>query len=182
MTRSTARSLDGLDKAAAWLSDNLPPDNVATVVHGDYKPDNVIFSAKDPKLIAVLDWEMATIGDPLADLGWLLSYWGDPGDPFPFPDYVPEGYPSRFNTNNRITAEKGFPDHETLISMYERKSGRTVKYLDFYIIFSVFKLSVILEGLYMQYLEQTAVNPQNARYEWEVPLLVDRLQRLISAT
>ncbi len=182
LTRSTSRSLDGLDKAAAWLSDNLPPDNVATVVHGDYKPDNVIFSAEDPKLIAVLDWEMATIGDPLADLGWLLSYWGDPGDPFPFPDYVPEGYPSPFNTNNRLTAEKGFPDHETLISMYERKSGRTVKYLDFYIIFSVFKLSVILEGLYMQYLEQTAVNPQNARYEWEVPLLVDRLKRLISAT
>ena len=52
----------------------------------------------------------------------------------------------------------------------------------FFRFFSVFKLSVILEGLYMQYLEQTAVNPQNARYEWEVPLLVDRLQRLISAT
>ena len=165
-----------------WLNKYIPKKSDISIVHGDYRIGNLMYDINLKSIKAVLDWELSTIGDPLADLGWLLSYWGDPGDPFPFPDYVPEGYPSPFNTNNRLTAEKGFPDHETLISMYERKSGRTVKYLDFYIIFSVFKLSVILEGLYMQYLEQTAVNPQNARYEWEVPLLVDRLQRLISAT
>ena len=176
LTRSASRSLDGLDKAAVWLADNLPPENIATVVHGDYKPDNVIFSGTSPDLIAVLDWEMATIGDPFADVGWLLSYWGDPDDPMPVPDYIPSGYPVP-----RITAGEGFADHETLLALYEKKSGRSIENIDFYIVFSVFKLAVILEGLYMQYLDKTAVNPKNARYEWEVPMLVDRLQRLISA-
>ena len=175
LTRSTARSLDGLDKAAVWLNEHLPPENISTVVHGDYKPDNVVFSSSRPELIAILDWEMATIGDPFADVGWLLSYWGDPGDPLPFPDYIPSGYPIP-----RITAEEGFVDHETLIAMYEKKSGRSIQNIDYYMAFSVFKLAVILEGLYMQYLDQTAVNPKNARYKWEVPMLVDRLQRLIA--
>jgi aminoglycoside phosphotransferase (APT) family kinase protein len=119
---------------------------------------------------------MATIGDPFADVGWLLSYWGDPDDPMPVPDYIPSGYPVP-----RITAGEGFADHETLLALYEKKSGRSIENIDFYIVFSVFKLAVILEGLYMQYLDKTAVNPKNARYEWEVPMLVDRLQRLISA-
>ena len=61
----------------------------ATVVHGDYRLDNVMFGAEEPHVVAIFDWEMATVGDPLADVGWLLSYWGDPGDPPPPPGWDP---------------------------------------------------------------------------------------------
>ena len=80
LTVGKVRELPGLAEVSAWLANNCPATGDSTVVHGDYKLDNVMFASDAPaRLIAIFDWEMATIGDPLADLGWLLHTWGAPG-------------------------------------------------------------------------------------------------------
>ena len=171
LTRPETRDLPGLDETVAWLQARLPQDSGAAVVHGDYRLENVMFAADEPRVVAIFDWEMATIGDPLADLGWLLSYWGDPGDP-----PVPPGW----DEPALVSARDGFPDHHELIAMYEAQSGRSMRNVAFYHVFAVFKLAVILEGLYMQHLRETGANPDSARFEWFVPVLVGRAQRLMA--
>lgn len=166
-TRPRTRDLPGLDEVTRWLQAHLPEDGGVTVVHGDYKVDNVMFDAAQPHLIAIFDWEMATIGDPLADLGWLLSYWHDPAQP------------QAADEQPRLTALEGFPSIPEMTSRYEQKSGRSMRNFAFYHVLAVYKLAIILEGLYMHYLESTASNPESARFEWQVPQLVERAQRII---
>jgi len=132
--------------------------------------NNVMFAIAQPRLIAIFDWEMATIGDPLADLGWLLSTWGDPGDP---------PGTRRRNEGPVLTTAEGFPGGEEMAALYGQKSGRTMKHFAFYHVLAVYKLAIILEGLYMHYLEKTASNPGAAEFEWHVPVLVDRMHRLM---
>jgi len=170
LTRPRTRELPGLDEATAWLRARIPAEADVSVVHGDYKLDNVIFAADEPRLLGILDWEMATIGDPLADLGWLLSTWGDQGDP-----------PGTRQLNNRstLTELEGFPGREEMAARYEAKSGRSMKHFGFYSVLAVYKMAIILEGLYMHYLERTASNPGAADFEWYVPVLIDRMHRLM---
>jgi aminoglycoside phosphotransferase (APT) family kinase protein len=170
LTRPRTRELPGLDSATDWLKSRIPEAGGVSVVHGDYKLDNVMYDNDEPRLIAIFDWEMATIGDPLADLGWLLSTWGDPGDPP--------------NTRRRVegpvlTTAEGFPSGDEMAAMYGEKSGRTMKHFAFYHVLAVYKLAIILEGLYMHYLEKTASNPGAAEFEWHVPVLVDRMHRIM---
>ena len=172
LTRPQTRDLPGLDAIVGWLRSRMPADAGTTVVHGDYRLDNVMFAADEPRVVAIFDWEMATVGDPLADVGWLLSYWGDPGDPPPPAGWEPPAH---------LSAREGFPDREELIAMYEEASGRSMRRVAFYHVFAVFKLAIILEGLYMQHLQETAANPDSARFEWFVPVLVERAQRLMEA-
>ncbi len=170
LTRPRTRALPGLDAVTDWLRKRIPATDAVSIVHGDYKLDNVMYANDQPRLIAIFDWEMATIGDPLADLGWLLSNWGDPGDP-----------PSTrtLNEGPRVTGLEGFPGVDAMAALYERKSGRSMKHFAFYHVLAVYKLAIILEGLYMHYLEKTASNPASAEFEWYVPVLVDRMHRLM---
>jgi aminoglycoside phosphotransferase (APT) family kinase protein len=170
LTRPRTRQLPGLDSATDWLKARIPESAGSSVVHGDYKLDNVMFANDQPRLIAIFDWEMATIGDPLADLGWLLSTWGDPGDP---------PGTRRRNEGPVLTTAEGFPSGEEMAALYGEKSGRTMKHFAFYHVLAVYKLAIILEGLYMHYLEKTASNPGAAEFEWHVPVLVDRMHRLM---
>ena len=170
LTRPRTRALPGLDSATEWLRTRIPEAGGVSVVHGDYKLDNVMFGATEPTLIAIFDWEMATIGDPLADLGWLLSTWGDPGDP---------PGTRRLNEAPPITTREGFLSGEEMAARYEAKSGRSMKHFAFYHTLAVYKLAIILEGLYMHFLEKTASNPGAAEFEWYVPVLVDRMHRIM---
>lgn len=173
LTQPRTRPLPGLDALTDWLRSNMPEEQPPTIVHGDYKMDNVMFAPDEPKLIAIFDWEMATIGDPLADLGWLMSYWGETGDPPPPPKWqTREGPP--------LTTLEGFPTQDEMAALYEMRTGRSMKAFAFYHVFAVYKLAIILEGLYMHYLEATASNPESARFEWQVPALVDRAHRIIA--
>ncbi len=171
LTRPRTRELAGLDAVTSWLGEHLPAPGAVTVVHGDYKLDNVIFSNTEPRALAILDWEMATVGDPLADLGWLLSYWG------PVDDQPPPGQ----ELIGELTREPGFPSIEEMLARYEAKSGRSMRDFAFYHVLAVYKLAIILEGLYMHYLEATASNPDSAKFEWYVPMLIGRMQRLMKA-
>jgi aminoglycoside phosphotransferase (APT) family kinase protein len=174
LTRPRTRELPGLDSATAWLKRRLPPPGGVSVVHGDYKLDNVMYANDAPKLIAIFDWEMATVGDPLADLGWLLSTWGDPGDPPPPPEYA-----AMTGGRTPLTAGEGFPALGELAARYEAKSGRSMRDFAFFHVLAVYKLAIILEGLYMHYLEATASNPESARFEFQVPMLIDRAHRIM---
>ena len=170
LTLPRTRALPGIHEVTEWLKRHLPTQSATTIVHGDYKLDNVMFAPHPARLAAIFDWEMATLGDPLADVGWLISYWGPTGDP---PEPEPKG-------SNYITSQPGFSSQEDLIARYEEKTGRTMQHLAFYHCFAVWKNAIILEGLYRHYLEGTASNPKANEFEWKVPQFVDRAHRIMA--
>jgi aminoglycoside phosphotransferase (APT) family kinase protein len=173
LTKPRTRELPGLDAITSWLREHMPESGAATVVHGDYKLDNVMFETSEPKLVAIFDWEMATIGDPLADLGYLINQWARP-EPVP-------GYEAQASVFVRLIDREGFPNIEELSAMYEAKSGRSMRDLLFYRLLAAYKGIVILEGLYMHYIEGAAANPAAAEFEWRVPMLIETARRLIES-
>lgn len=122
-----------------WLQSNIPVDSDAALVHGDFRVDNTIVSHDDPaKILAVIDWEMATLGDPLADLGLLVAYW----DPVCTP-LLADGH--------AIAANPGFQSAEKLIEMYAADRPFDIDLMSFYVSFAYFKLAVIAEGIHQRY-------------------------------
>jgi aminoglycoside phosphotransferase (APT) family kinase protein len=119
------------------LSARIPDQGPATVAHGDYRMDNVILAPDGSKVLAVLDWELCTLGDPLADLGQLLVYWAEPGE------HSPLGHAG--------TALPGFPNRREVAERYGQVTGRDLSNLDFYQAFAYWKLACILEGVYTRY-------------------------------
>jgi aminoglycoside phosphotransferase (APT) family kinase protein len=142
------RELSEVETVGEWLKENMPESPPATIVHGDYRMGNVMFATDAPaRLVAIFDWEMATIGDPLADLGYLLSHWRQAGDP-----------PTRFNLQT-VTEQPGFPTRRELVEMYAQRSGRPVAGLDWYIVLAVWKAVVFMEGNYRRALAGATDDP-----------------------
>lgn len=144
------RPADDLDWVTGWLEAQLPPERGAAsgrIVHGDYKLDNVIFShERPPRLLAVVDWEMATLGDPLADLGWLLAFWRQADDPPPELQIIP-----------RVTEAAGFSVRAELTERYaERMQQPLPRYLPFYVVMALWKMAVLLEGHWARHERGTA--------------------------
>ena len=172
LTLPHTRPLPGLKGIGNWLRDKTPPESEPTIVHGDYKIDNVVFGGHpNTKLLAILDWEMATLGDPLTDLGWLLSFWGETGDQEESDDLI---------DSNAMTQKPGFLSRNQMAARYEDRTGRTMENFPFYRCLAVWKYAVILEGLYRLYIEGAAANPRAAEFEWKVPKLVKRAERIIN--
>lgn len=163
-TRFT-RPLPDLFRLADWLSETLPPSPESTIVHGDYKLDNVVLAPGRPvRLAAILDWEMSTIGDPLADLGYLLSFWREEGDP---PDPV-------LADQLELTREPGFPSRSDLVARYRARTGRQTGDLTWYVVLATWKLAILLEGSYARHLTGVTDDPFFARLEEGVPALARR--------
>ena len=138
LEQSRTRELPVLDEVHRRLEAAVPAQvGPARVVHGDYRLDNVILSPAG-RVLAVLDWELCTLGDPLADVGLLLVYWAEPGD-----TALPLG--------TAPTRLPGFPPRAALTAAYAVRSGRAVDQLDYYVAFGYWKLAVILEGVYARY-------------------------------
>jgi len=138
LEQSRTRELPVLDEVHRRLEAAVPAQvGPARVVHGDYRLDNVILSPAG-RVLAVLDWELCTLGDPLADVGLLLVYWAEPGD-----TALPLG--------TAPTRLPGFPPRAALTAAYAARSGRAVDQLDYYMAFGYWKLAVILEGVYARY-------------------------------
>ena len=135
--KSKQRELPEIDEVARRLLANLPPEGAHGIVHGDYSFNNTMFRKDIPeKMLAILDWEMSTLGDPLTDVGMVAVYWTEVGE---------------FMWRNRESpqphrANAGFPSVDVILERYEASSGRHLDNIDFYRTLATFKLSVITEG------------------------------------
>ena len=140
-----------IERVAAWLNDNLPVESGAAVIHNDYKFDNLLLAADDlTRIVAVLDWEMATIGDPLMDLGTTLGYWVEARDPAALKA-------AAFGP----TALPGMLTRRELVERYAFSSGRNLPDALFYYCFGLFKIAVIVQQIYARYVRG---HTQDARF------------------
>ncbi len=130
--------LPAIDRVHDELARRIPEQGAATLVHGDYRLDNCIINA-DGHVVAVLDWEICTLGDPLADLGMLHVYWSGPNDP-----------PSVWTAS--ATSAPGFLDRAQLVNRYAQVSDRDLTQLPFYVAYAYWKLACIMQGVYTRYL------------------------------
>ena len=162
LTLPHTRPIPDLERVGEWLAENLPVSGPTTLVHGDYKLDNVMFAEETPaRLVAILDWEMSTLGDPLADLGWMVSFWREPGDEAG----------NLFAETTRVTELPGFSSRADLIERYARATGRKVEQLDWYQVLAIWKLAILLEGSYARHLAGMTDDPFFERMEHGVPAL-----------
>ncbi len=150
LARFQFRPLPGIDEAAAWLRRHTPRKYRPGILHGDYQFANVMYRHGAPaRMAAIVDWEMATIGDPLLDLGWVLMGWPDPGE-----DRTSAGY----------VDYTGMPSRAELCERYARRSGLGVDEIDYYVILARFKIAIVLEGGYARYVQGGADNPKMAAF------------------
>ena len=144
------REIPTIERVATWLAKRMPSSGPATIVHGDFRLGNTMFSAQAPaRLVAVLDWEMATIGDPLADLGYLCTMWTERDDP----------ELGMREDLARITRQEGFPTRAELIERYEERSGRSMSDIRWYTTLAVWKMAVFMEGNYKRAIAGTTDDP-----------------------
>jgi aminoglycoside phosphotransferase (APT) family kinase protein len=166
------REVPRVEQVATWLAANLPEPLTPTVVHGDYRLGNMMVAAGDPTRIdAVLDWEMGAIGDPRADVGYLLATYAEPG-----------GGPNPLGTSP-VTAERGFPSKTELVERYVARSGRDVEPLAWFEALALWKAAVFCEAIYGRFIrgELGAEDTRAAVFEVAVPLLAETALETISA-
>lgn len=139
--KSKTNNFEGIEKTIKWLCLNYPKHHDTSLIHNDYKYDNLVLSPDDDlKIKAVLDWEMATVGDPLMDLGTTLGYWIHETDP----DFI------KSNQLN-LTTTKGNPKRGELVELYARMTKKDLSKIVFYFIFGLFKIAVIIQQIYYRY-------------------------------
>jgi aminoglycoside phosphotransferase (APT) family kinase protein len=196
---SATRELPEYDRLVARLEAGLPEDSEGTLVHGDFRLDNVLVTlhprapevpgttavpaapspppapegpvrpaALVPRIAAVMDWEMSTLGDPLADLGLTLTYWTDPGE---------EGWLA--TSAGEATARPGFASRAGFAARYAELTGRDVSGIAYYMAFGCFKLAVVLEGIHARYLQRKTVGEGFGREGEAVPALIARAHRVL---
>jgi aminoglycoside phosphotransferase (APT) family kinase protein len=162
--RYFAAKTDGwpdLENTISWLNDNTIPESGAALIHNDYKFDNVMLDPDDPtRIVAVLDWEMVTVGDPLMDLGTTLGYWLSP-------DVGEEMMSMPFNP--RVLMEN--VTRRELVDMYAESTGRVIPNMLFYYVFGTFKIAVIVQQIYARYLRGSTKDARFASFDGLVDAL-----------
>ncbi|MGO9490562.1 MAG: phosphotransferase family protein [Solirubrobacteraceae bacterium] len=149
------REIPAVESVGTWLSEHMPASGPATIVHGDYRLGNTLFANGAPaRLAAVLDWEMATIGDPLADLGYLCMMWTEAGDP--------SG--GMRDALGAVTRAEGFPTRAELIARYEALSGRSMSDIRWYTTLALWKSVVFMEGNYKRAIAGSTDDPYLAQF------------------
>jgi aminoglycoside phosphotransferase (APT) family kinase protein len=165
----TARELPDYDAVRDWLRAHLPDESEPAVVHGDYKLDNVIVAPTDDgaRITAVIDWEMATVGDPRADLGYLLSFWAEPGEEVAMAGLA--------------MVHDGFPSRAEVVDLWERSTGRAAGDTRWFVALAVWKLAILLEANYHRWLAGLSDDAFYATLDTGVPALLARAREVCGA-
>ncbi len=140
--RAKTGELPGIERLDSWMLDHVPKASEATMIHYDYKLNNAMFSTNLKQMVGLFDWEMTTVGDPLADLGAAMGYWILNDDP----ELLKKGL-----GKPPVTVHPGFMTRREFIESYARKSGRNVDHIHFYMTFAYFKLAVIVQQIYFRF-------------------------------
>ena len=152
-----------------WLLSNKPDDVGSCIIHGDWRIDNMVFDLGQKKLVGVLDWELATVGDPLMDLGSALAYWIDKDDE-----------PMFASLRRQPSHLDGMPTRREFIAKYLELSGRKCDDFTFYEVFGLFRLTVIIQQIWARYKAGQTTNPAFKGFGMGVNILINRAQGLIS--
>jgi aminoglycoside phosphotransferase (APT) family kinase protein len=165
---SKTRELPVVQEVGEWLQANLPETPQTTIVHGDYRLGNTMFESTAPaRLKAIFDWEMATLGDPLADLGYMTATWSRPN----------EGFGTTFDLTT-VTHGEGFPDRDELVERYAEQSGRSVSDLKWYQALAIWKATVFMEGNYKRAMLGNSDDPYLKGFGEAVPQLGEAARRI----
>src|SRR5579864_8865012 len=152
-----------------WLAGSVPHERAGALLHNDYRLDNCLLDIADPAhIVAVLDWDMCTQGDPLADLGYLLNYWVEPDDP-----------PEWREIASMPTWRKGFPSRTDAITRYAARTGFDVSAVGWHQVFAAFKLAVIIQQIYIRYVRGQTQDQRFRHYYRRVLGLAEKAHRLI---
>jgi aminoglycoside phosphotransferase (APT) family kinase protein len=166
--RNRTRDLPAMERVAGWLAAHRPESPAPTVVHGDFRFGNVLIASGAPaRLVAVLDWEMSTLGDPLADLGYLCTFWVDRDDP-----------PAGPFEQHAFTRRAGFPTRDELVARYEERSGRAMTDIRWYRVLAQWKILVFMEGNYKRALAGSVDDPYLLRFGDAIAGLAEQLEAL----
>ncbi|HEX2416028.1 MAG TPA: phosphotransferase family protein [Thermoleophilaceae bacterium] len=166
------RELPVVEEVRDWLAANLPESPPSTIVHGDYRLGNVMVADDPPaRLVAIFDWELSTIGDPLADLGYFTVTWAQPGDPEDL----------GFGSLNVATRREGFVTREELITRYEERSGRSMSALNWYQALAMWKAAVFMEGNYRRFSMGASDDQYLALFDEGVPALARKARDVAHA-
>lgn len=165
------RDVPEVHEVTEWLQANTPEEYPHTLVHGDYKLDNVMFGLDaPPEIISIFDWEMSTLGDPFADLGWMLSYWPAETDPLDEPGAA---------AGNQFLLREGYPTRVELVEQYETLTGFNFKNERFYRALAVYKLGALGEMFFRRYLQGNSDDDTYPAFRERVPQLARRALRII---
>jgi aminoglycoside phosphotransferase (APT) family kinase protein len=157
-----------MDALYAWLKAHVPPSSGSSLVHNDYKLDNVMLAYDDPgRIVAIFDWDMCTLGDPLADLGALLTYWTEPSDP-----------PFMLRASMMPTGDSRFLTRAQLVERYAERSGRDLSPIQFYHALGIYRLVVIAAQIYIRYLRGQTQDQRFTRFGEMIPLLAQAAQHV----
>ena len=163
------RDLVAAREVAAWLEANRPPEQPAALFHGDYKADNVLFAEDSPPaLLAIVDWEMASIGDPLVDVAWAMIFHPVPGQPMS----LGTGGEHSFDVSM-------VPEAETLLERYAARSGRVLSAMRWYDVFARWKLAIALEGSYAKWQRGESTKPIHEFFGPQADVLLADAQRIL---
>jgi len=156
--RAKTTTLPEMDALAGWLQHHLPPDAVpAAVVHGDFKLDNLMLDPGDiGRVVAVLDWEMSALGDPLIDLGILLAYW------------VPAARGGQRDALTTVTDRPGYFDRDEILNRYAARSNRDLSNIRYYETFAIFKIAVVIQQIYYRYVHGQTNDARFAAFDTRV--------------
>lgn len=161
-TRYQVRDLPRFGQLADWLEENRPPDAPPAILHGDFHADNCLLCLDEPRVSAIIDWEMATIGDPLLDLGLFLAFWGPQRPTAPAMPSV-----------QRFSRVPGAPSRMRLADRYAALTGRSVEHIHYYLALAFWKLAAIVEGAYAHYLTGAMDNKYSRQLGADVPRLLE---------
>ena len=157
------------EKVMQWLAANKPEDVDSCIIHGDWRIDNVVFDLEHARIAGVLDWELATVGDPLMDLGSALAYWVDQDDE-----------PAFASLRRQPSHLPGMPTREQFVSRYLELSGRSCVDFTFYEVFGLFRLAVIIQQIWARYRAGQTTNPAFAGFGDAVNTLINRAEGKIA--